>query len=115
METRYWDAVAFIPRRTIWFYGFGVLSNYNSMDVTYKVQWNIREEDSEVYEIFKADSDKDQEKKWHEIRLKDLGCKPIKCFEGEKIHCKIKVTNDDSRRCFYGHSGYRDRYSNIPD
>lgn len=115
MNTRYWDAVVFIPKRTIMFHGFGVLANYNQKDVTYKVQWNIRDQDSEEYETFRADADKDPQKKWHEINIKEFGCKPIKCNEGDRIHCKIKVTNDDHRRCFYGYSGYKDRYSTLPD
>ena len=91
------------------------MANYNNKDVTYKVKWNIRDESSEEYEVFKADGEKDPEKKWHEINIKDLGCKPVKCEEGDKIHCLIKVTDDDVRRCFYGYSGYKDRYSTIPD
>jgi len=45
--------------------------------------------------------------------LRELGCKPIKCDEGDKIHCKAKVLDDDQRRVIYGYSGYADRYSKI--
>ena len=115
MNTRYWDAVVFIPKRNVIFHGFGVFANYNGKDVTYKVQWNINDADSEEFEIMKSDGDKDPEKKWHDINIKDLGCKPVKVAEGTRIHCKIKVTDDDHRRCFYGYSGYKDRYSVLPD
>ena len=115
MNTRYWDAVVFIPKRNIIFHGFGVFANYNNKDLTYKVGWNINDADSDEYEIAKVDADKCVEKKWHEINLKELGVKPIKVAEGTKIHCKIRVTDDDHRRCFYGYSGYKDRYSVIPD
>jgi hypothetical protein len=39
MNTRYWDAVVFIPKRNIIFYGWGVFANFNGADVDLKVQW----------------------------------------------------------------------------
>lgn len=115
MNTTYYDACVFVPKCAINFMGFGVMASYNNMDCKYKVQWSIDDEKSEEYEIEKADGDKDPEKKWHEIRLSDFGVKPIKISEGTKLHCKIKVCSDDYRRCYYGYSGYQDRYSVIID
>ena len=52
MNTRYWDAVCFIPRRNITFFGWGLFSNYNKCDVTIKLQWQIGDgEKSEEYEM----------------------------------------------------------------
>lgn len=85
MEEHSWDAVIFIPKRTILFYGFGIMANYNSKDMKYRLKWVIDEEDEfgdegVIYEI--PDADKDPEKKWFTIRLADMGYKPIKVNEG---------------------------------
>ena len=70
---------------------------------------------SEEYELEFADSAKDPERKWHTIDIRDVGVKPIKVNEGQVIHVKTKVDNDDMRRCFYGYSGNQTRYSVIPN
>ena len=113
MNTRYWDAMVFKPKCRVYFLGYGMLANYNANDMNVKIQWHIGEEVSEEYEINMVDADKDPEKKWFNIDIRDLGQSPILVEEGTPIHCKMKVTNDDHRRCFYGYSGYRDRYSVI--
>jgi len=46
MNTRYWDAVVFVPKRNVMFFGFGVMANYNGKDMKIKVQWNVGETDS---------------------------------------------------------------------
>jgi hypothetical protein len=61
------------------------------------------------------DAEKDSEKKWHTIDIREFGVKPIRVAEGERIHVKCKVANDDQRRCFYGYSGSQDKYSVIPN
>jgi hypothetical protein len=106
MNTVYWDAVVFVPKRNIVFLGWGIFANYNSKDVTCMVQWQIGEESkSEEYEVELIDSEKDEEKKWFTVDIRDLGQKPIKVSEGTQITVKVKVTNDDNRRCFYGYCG----------
>lgn len=52
-----------------------------------------------------SDGDKDAEKKWFTIDIREVGVKPIKVNEGEVIHVKCKVGDDEMRRCFYGYSG----------
>jgi hypothetical protein len=113
MNVTYYDAVCFVPKTNVYFHGFGVMANYNGKDLTYKIKWSIDDEMSEEYEVSKVDSEKDPDRKWHSINLSEIGVKPIKVSEGQKIHCLIKVTNDDVRRCLYGYSGYKDRYSVI--
>ena len=48
MSSSYWDAVVFIPKRDIWFFGFGLFSNYNNKDVGIKFQWNLGKEGEEL-------------------------------------------------------------------
>jgi hypothetical protein len=116
MNTRYWDAVVFIPKRPVLFYGWGLFANYNGNDMQVKIQYAIGDgEKSEEYERLFADSEKDPEKKWFTIDLREFGIKPIKVNEGERIHVKCKVGTDDQRRCFYGYSGNRSRYSVLPN
>lgn len=105
MNPRYWDAVVFKPKRNVWFFGWGILANYNNKDMKIKFQWKIGEEQSEEYELDFPDGEKDEEKKWHTIDIRNVGCKPIKVNEGERIHVKAKVGSDETRRCFYGYSG----------
>ena len=68
MNRNYWDAVTFVPRRTVIFYGFGLFSNYNGKDLKLRVGYALNEEgiQAEVDADY-ADADKDSEKKWHEI------------------------------------------------
>lgn len=117
MNTRYWDAVVFIPKRNIVFFGWGLFANFNGTDMDLKVQWQIGEqgEKSDEYELKMSDSDKEPEKKWFTIDIREFGVKPIKVNEGERIHVKCKVGNDEQRRCFYGYSGNKEKYSVIPN
>jgi len=123
MENSYWDAVAFVPKRNIKFHGFGLLSNYEKMDMKLKVKWQIEGDDpSEEIYIELPDAEKDSDHKWHEIYLKDLGSKSINVSEGQKIHCMVRITTEyndsnyyEHRRSYYGYNGYRDRYSTLPD
>jgi hypothetical protein len=62
-----------------------------------------------------TDDEKDPEKKWFTIDIRELGIKPIKVNEGDKIHVLTRVGNDEQRRCFYGYSGSQSRYSEIPN
>lgn len=72
LNTRYADAVAFVPNRDVTFHGFGILQHYDKKDVTYTVKWVIDEEESEWFDYFCAIGDKDPEKNWHEIKLKEI-------------------------------------------
>ena len=105
LSTRYFDAVAFVPKKKVLFHGFGVLSNYNGKDCTYIVKWIIDGQESEQHQIECKDSEKNPEKRWHEINIKEFGIKPIKVDEGVKIDCAVKIKSDDMRRCFYGDRG----------
>jgi len=83
METYSFDAVTFIPKKTIKFQGFGIMSSYNNKDMTYKIRWVIDDDEScEEYEWSFPDADKDPEKKWFEVKLSDFGISPIKVDEG---------------------------------
>jgi len=73
MDTWDYDAVVFKPKRNIKFLGFGVFSDYNSNDVTYTVQWSLDDNKSDEFQIHKLDSERDPEKNWHSITLKELG------------------------------------------
>lgn len=73
--------------------------------MTYKIKFAFNEEDAcEEVELEKPDEEKDPEKKWHTITLKDLGVKPMRVKADTQIHIIIRVTSDDYeiRRCFYG-------------
>jgi hypothetical protein len=113
MNQSYCDAVIFKPKRNVLFYGFGLMSSYNSVPVKYTINWAINDQKGEEFNCDFEDSEKDPEKKWYTIDFRNYGIKPIKVNEGEAIHCIAKVRDDESRRCFYGYSGYRDRYSSI--
>jgi len=116
MSSSYYDAVQLVCKRNIMFCGFGILAHYNNSNVTYKFKFKIDDELSEEYTHVTTDADKDQDKKWHVVNLKELfGIKPIKVCEDGKIDIMVKVANDDMRRTFYGTGGYRDRYSVIPE
>jgi hypothetical protein len=98
------------------FVGFGVLAHYNNKNVTYKFKYKCDEEISEELSISFQDADKDPEKRWHTINLKEeFGIKPIRVDEGGKIDIMIKVGDDDMRRCYYGTGGYKEKYSTLPD
>lgn len=54
--------------------GFGIMGNYHNKNMSYSVKWVIDDVESEEYEIERSDADdKDQEKKWFEVTLEDLG------------------------------------------
>ena len=82
MENYTWDAVAFVPKRNITFHGFGICSNYEKKDMLYKFKWQIDNEAYDEVDYDIADEQKDPEKLWFEINLKDLGHKPINVSEG---------------------------------
>lgn len=102
-----WNAVAFRPLKDIYFFGFGVLGNYFSKDIKIKVQWAIDDFQSEEYIQENKDSEKDPEKKWFLVDIRQFGEKPVKVSEGSLIHCKVKSMSDDYeiRGCFYGYNG----------
>jgi len=90
MENNYWDAVAFVPKRNVKFHGFGLMSNYEKIDMKVKIRWQI-EGDEPCEDIFLElpDADKDPDNRWHEIYIKDHGHRPINVSEGLKIHCMV--------------------------
>jgi len=105
----YWDGITYIPKRTVRFYGFCIMGNYHSKDMTYTVKWVIDEIESEEYTVeFTESNDLDSEFKWYEVRLKDCGCKPPKVEESGKIDILIKCVKGEReyRRSYYGHNGY---------
>ena len=73
MENYSWDAVAFMPKKPVKFFGFGLMSNYEKKDIELKLKWYIDEEPSEEIDLDLKEEEKDQEKWWFEIYLKDLG------------------------------------------
>lgn len=99
LSTYYWDAVAFVPKRDVIFFGFGIMSNYRDKDVKHVLQWQLGEGgndySSEEFEVEFANEDADQEKKWWSFDIRSVGEKPIKVPEGQQIHVKMKTTRDD--------------------
>ena len=90
------------------------MANYSKKDMTYIVKWFTNEEESEEYTIAVTDAgDKDPEKQWYEIVLKDLGVKPIACSEGVKIEILVKCDSSEReiRRSTYGYDGGQSDYS----
>mmetsp|Transcript_18089 Transcript_18089/g.30880 ORF Transcript_18089/g.30880 Transcript_18089/m.30880 type:complete len:198 (+) Transcript_18089:464-1057(+) len=69
MNTRYYDAVVFIPKRTVYFFGFGIFANYNKANMELKVKWVIDSVESEEHEVNFDDDEKDPEKKWFEVNI----------------------------------------------
>ena len=55
MNVTYYDAVCFIPKTNVHFHGFGVMANYNSKDLTYKIKWSIDDDVSDEHEVSKVD------------------------------------------------------------
>ena len=83
-----------------------------------KFKWWIDEDESDEYgPLDLLDAEKDPEKKWFEISLKnDFGIKPIKVNEGQEIHITLMSELSDYRmnRCFYGYDGYSANVGSIP-
>ena len=102
--------MAFVPKKDVWFVGFGVMCNYHEKDWTLIFKWRIGDdeaEQSEEYTIELPYSERDVEKKMQTVDLRVLGAKPIKVSEGTKINILIKVDRDESTylRCNYGYNG----------
>ena len=110
-----WTAIAFRPLRDIYFFGFGLLGNFYSKDMTLTVQWAIDDFQSEEYIKEFMDSEKDPEKKWFLVDIRQFGEKPVKVSKGSLIHCKVKSMNDDDsgaiNSTFYGYNGEKEYYS----
>lgn len=41
-----WDAIVFIPKTDIWFFGFGTMSNEERENITLRFQWAIDGQES---------------------------------------------------------------------
>ena len=96
------------------------MANYLNKDVGFKFAWAIGDDDPLLdppAEITLMDADKDPQKKWWHVKLKDLGHKPIKVSEGTKIHICVKLiengTNSEYRHTLFGDYGYSDRLHEI--
>ena len=59
LSTHSWDSVAFVPRTSVFFIGFGAMSNSEKKDIKLKIMWDIGGEKSEEYEIDLHEADKD--------------------------------------------------------
>lgn len=114
MSAHYFDAVTFIAKRNIAFRGFGIFKNYFGVKMELIVKWIINDEASEEYELELLHEERDEENHWHTFDIASVGMKPIKCNEGDRIDCclKVKVSND-MKKCIYGYQGYKDKYSKI--
>lgn len=108
------DSIAYIPKRDVWFYGFGIFSNYNKRDMQLKVKWAIGsarhdwgEFESEWFDYEALDAEKDEETKLFTVDIRNFGEKPIRVAEGQWIHCQVKHTTEDYdlRRTGYGQEG----------
>lgn len=71
MSINYWEGIVFIPKRDVWFYGWGVFAEKNGEDMPLDVQWHIGEERSEQFSFIMKDADKDPENKWHSIDIRE--------------------------------------------
>jgi hypothetical protein len=58
------------------------------------VKWAIDGAESDQHRLPCQDAQKDPEKKWHTIDIKEFGIKPIKVSSGAKIDCMVKVESD---------------------
>ena len=110
-----WSAIAFRPLRDIYFFGFGLTTNFYSKDMILKVQWAIDDFQSKEYIKEFKDSEKDPEKKWFLVDIRQFGEKPVKVSKGSLIHCKVKSMQDDDsgeiNSTFYGYNGFKEYYS----
>ena len=91
LSSKEWDAVSFIPKTRISFYGFGVFANRSGKDLLLKCQFVVGEEKSGEFVIQLYDKDKDPEKKWFSIDIREHGFQPVSADEGQAIHCMIKT------------------------
>ena len=110
-----WDASCFIPRANITVHGFGVCGNQENKDMQLLFKWYIDEDESGEYEYDVSAADQDSEKKWHSVYLKELGTKPIRLTEGQKLHLCMRSRTVDDVRCYYGAEGYPERVKDFPD
>lgn len=117
----YFDAVTFIPKRDVWFFGFGIYPNYHKKDMDLKIKWAIGPSGadymSEVHDLKVVQDEVDQEMNWFTVDIRDYGEKPIKVSEGTHIHVLEQQTKDDYelRRVNYGCNGDKRYYSELPD
>ena len=71
---------------------------------------------SEEFDVELPHENREVDKWWYLIDIRDLGEKPMAVEEGQIINVLMKATKDDeTRQSAYGHGGYRDTYSNIED
>lgn len=112
MSINYWEGIVFIPKRDVWWFGFGVFAEKNGRDMPLDVQWHIDDEISEQYHFTMMDADKDPVNKWHSIDIREkFDHPPIRVSEGQRIAIKIRPTDDDRRRTWIGTHGGHNYYS----
>ena len=111
------DALKFIPKRDIKFFGFGMFSNYNGKDMTMKVSWFLEDEDpGESREWYEVTVNIDECElayegspgKVFDFYIQSVGQKPFIVREGQKLTVMAKSTHSDSTlaRQYYGSDGY---------
>lgn len=114
------DAMSFIPKKNIYFYGFGFFGLYNGMagrDAIYTFQWRLGEHGhdykSKTYDVTLKWSDLNEEKHDHLIDIRELGEDPMLVEEGQKLHLLVYRAQSDSCYVGFGYSGSQDAYSTI--
>ena len=70
MNLNHWEAIVFVPRRDVFFYGFGVFAHKDGLDLPVDVQWHIDGEKHEMFHVTLNDADADPEHKWHSIDIR---------------------------------------------
>ena len=108
-----WDAICFVPKEDIWFFGFGCMSSEERRDITLQVKWDIDGSLSDQHEISFLDGDRCPEKSWHTIDIRNFDVQPIKVHQGQKIHIMMRVTAEHMKYFFYGQYGDQTYYSKI--
>lgn len=116
LSTTSTDAIKFIPKKDVYWLGFGMYGNYNKKDMPMKFWYFIDDEqESEKYEVTVIESELEQPEKTFDVFLKDYGIKPIKISAGQKLTILQIAVSTERELCrqWYGADGHN--YQNLPN
>lgn len=57
MSCHYWEGIVFIPKRDVWFYGWGLFADYHKKDEPLDVTWYIGEDKADQYHFTLMDDE----------------------------------------------------------
>ena len=82
------------------------MANWDKLNINLKFWWQIDDEKSEQYKTTLLNAEKDPEKHWFTVDIRDQGLRPIFVREGQKIHICAMVESDNYMRyMFFGRDG----------